>query len=152
MFQVKIPGTEPFRRSFYFCFRKLQQTKNLIACRHTVHRNMEKAAELAHRNKEVRCDQHDKQTSGKRHLSRRQLRHRNCHSGCSTSIGNQIHNRDGVELHRQHLHRNFAELLGFPIHLLLFPAIRFIYFQCSQSLQIFQKRITEAGVLPPIFR
>ena len=61
------PGTDNFtvlRKApcFLFCFGKIQQTEDLIACRHAVHRNMKEAAKLPHRDEEIRREQDNQKT------------------------------------------------------------------------------------------
>lgn len=74
------------------------------------------------------------------------------HTQRCTAIGNDIHDRDGIELHGQDLHGDLAEFFRFLIHDVVAQAIRLIDFQRGQPLQILQKGIAELCVLPPIAR
>ena len=58
-----------------------------------------------------------------------ELRHRHDNPRCCTAIGDQIHNGDGIELHRQHLHGDAAEFFRLRVHLPVFKRIRLINFQ-----------------------
>ncbi len=74
------------------------------------------------------------------------------HTQRCTAIGNDIHDRDGIELHGQDLHGDLAEFFRFLIHDVVAQAIRLIDFQRGQPLQILQKGIAELCILPPIAR
>lgn len=112
---------------------------------------MKKAAELPHRDEEIRRQQANQKTSGKRDISRLKLCCRHNHPQCRAAVSNQIHNRNGIKLHRQYLHGNFAEFFRLAIHFLMFKTVGLIDFKRRKSLQIFQKGIAKRRVLPPIF-
>ena len=130
--------------------REINQPENLVTGRHTVHRDMEKTAQLPHGKKEIRGEQNDHQTSGQPHMSRLALGYRHNHAESRSPIGDQIHDRDGVELHGQHLHGNFPEFLGSLVHLLMFEFVSLVNFQCRQPLQVFQKGISQSRVFSPV--
>ena len=74
------------------------------------------------------------------------------HAQRCTAIGNDVHDRDGIELHGQDLHGDLAEFFRFLIHDVVAQAIRLIDLQRGQPLQILQKGIAELCVLSPIAR
>ena len=112
-----------------FVFRQVQQAEDLIAGSHAVHGDVEKAAQLPHGEEKVCRQQDNQQTAGQRDMVIYILRHRHNHPQRRPAVGNQIHNRDGVELHGQHLHGDFAKLLGFHIHLFVFEFVRLVDFE-----------------------
>ena len=111
---------------------------------------MEEAPQLAHRQEEIRRQQHDRQASRQADAPARQLRHRHHHAQRRAAIGDNIHDGDGIELHRQHLHRDLPEILGGGVHLLMALFIRLIDLQRRQTLQILKERIAQRGILAPI--
>ena len=74
------------------------------------------------------------------------------HTQRCAAIGNDVHDRDGIELHGQDLHGDLAEFFRFLIHDVVAQAICLIDFQRGQPLQILQKGIAELRVLPPVAR
>ena len=80
-----------------------------------------------------------------------ELGHRQNHPQGRAAVGNQIHHGDGVQLHGQHLHGDFPELLRLFLHLLLLKAVRLVDFQGGQPLQVLQEGVAQGGVLPPVF-
>ena len=131
---------------------QVEQAENLIARGHAVHGNMEKRAELAHGDEKVRRQQDDEQRARKVDLPRAQLRCGHDDAERRAAVGDEVHDRDGVELHRKNLHRDLAELFGLDVHLIIFEGVGLIDFQGRQALQIFKKRVAERRVLPPVFR
>ena len=131
---------------------QVEQAENLIARGHAVHGNMEKRAELAHGDEKVRRQQDDEQRARKVELPRAQLRCGHDDAERRAAVGDEVHDRDGVELHRKNLHRDLAELFGLDVHLIIFEGVGLIDFQGRQALQIFKKRVAERRVLPPVFR
>ena len=113
---------------------------------------MEKRAELAHGDEKVRRQQDDEQRARKVDLPRAQPRCGHDDAERRAAVGDEVHDRDGVELHRKDLHRNLAELFGLDVHLIIFEGVGLIDFQGRQALQIFKKRVAERRVLPPVFR
>ena len=132
--------------------RQIEQAKDLFACCHAVHGNVEKRAELPHGNEKVCRQQDDQQRTGERNMPRAVLRCCENHAQRCTAIGNDVHDRDGIELHGQDLHGDLAEFFRFLIHDVVAQAIRLIDFQRGQPLQILQKGIAELRVLPPVAR
>ena len=132
--------------------RQIEQAKDLFACCHAVHGNVEKRAELPHGNEKVRRQQDDQQRARERDMPRAVLRRCKNHAQRCAAIGNDIHDRDGIELHGQDLHSDLAEFFRFLIHDVVAQAIRLIDFQRGQPLQILQKGIAELCILPPIAR
>ena len=139
-----------YTRLSLWIFRKLQQTKNLVACRHSIHRNMEIGTKLTHRDEEIRRQQHDQQASCEVNSPARIFSHRNDHPQCRSEISNDIHNRDRIELHPQHFHCDLAETFRRRVHLKIFLRIRLINLERRQSLQIFEKSVTKTCILRPI--
>ena len=114
--------------------RQIQQSENLLTGRHTIHGNMKKGTQLPHGNKEISRQKDDEQASGQIHFSRMHPAHRKDDSQCSTAISDKIHDRNRIQLHRQHFHGDLTELFRFRIHFLIFKSIRLIDFQSRQPL------------------
>lgn len=70
------------------------------------------------------------------------------HAQRRAAIGDDVHDRDGIELHGQDLHGDLTKLLRFLVHDVVAQAVRLIDFQRGQSLQILQKGIAELCILP----
>ena len=96
------------------------------------HGNVEKRAELPHGNEKVRRQQDDQQRTGERDMPRTVLRRCEDYTQRCTAIGNDIHDRDGIELHGQDLHSDLAEFFRFLIHDVVAQSIRLIDFQRGQ--------------------
>ena len=131
---------------------QVQQAEDLVARRHAVHRDVEEAAELPHRDEKIRRKQNDQQTARERDVPARVLRHGHDHAERRAAVGDQVHDRDRVELHRQHLHRDPAELLGLHVHLVVLEAVRLVDLQRRQPLQVLEEGVAQRGVLPPVLR
>ena len=112
---------------------------------------MKEGAELSHGDKEIRRKENDEQTSRKSDMTAFVLRRRHDNAKRRTAVGDEIHDRDGVELHGQHLHGNLSEFLRLPVHLLIFEAVRLIDLQRGQPLQIFKESVAQRRVLSPVF-
>ena len=109
-------------------FRQVEQAEDLVAGCHAVHRDVEKGAELPHRDEEICCQHDDEQCARKRHIVRAELHCRENHAQRRAAIGDQIHDGDGVELHGQHLHGDLAELFGLFVHFVVPGRICLIVF------------------------
>ena len=79
------------------------------------------------------------------------LPHRQDNPQCSTAISDKVHDNNGVQLHGEDFHGNFAEAFGLLVHLLMLVGIRLINFEGGKPLQVFQKRIAQGGILTPVF-
>ena len=101
----------------------IKQIKNLIACRHSVHCNMEKTAELTHRNKEICRKKYYEKATRHINIATRKLCYGKNHSDSRSAVCNQVHNRNGIKLHCQHFHRYFSEFFGFNIHFIIFEFV-----------------------------
>ena len=111
---------------------------------------MEEGAELTHGNEEIRRKQDDQQAARQGNMARPQLRGRQNDAQRRAAIGDDVHDADGVELHGQYLHGDFAELFGLLVHLPLLEAVGLIDFERRQALQVLKKRIAQRGILPPV--
>ena len=131
-------------------FGQIQQPENLVGSRHAVHGNVEVGTKHPHGQEEIRRQQDNKQTARQIHVPRPQLGSRQNHPQSSASIGNDIHDGDGIELHGQHLHGYLAEMLALLVHFPVLHFVRLINLGGGQPLQIFQEGITQSGILPPI--
>ena len=132
--------------------RQVEQAKDLVACCHAVHGDVEKRAELPHGNEKVCRQQDDQQRARERDMPRAVLRCRENNAQRRTAVGDDVHDRDGVELHGQDLHGDLTKLLRFLVHDVVAQAVRLIDLQRGQPLQILQKGIAELCILPPIAR
>ena len=132
--------------------RQVEQAKDLVACCHAVHGDVEKRAELPHGNEKVCRQQDDQQRARERDMPRTVLCRCEDHTQRCTAIGNDIHDRNGIELHGQDLHGDLTKLLRFLVHDVVAQAVRLIDLQRGQPLQILQKGIAELRVLPPVAR
>jgi len=112
---------------------------------------MEEGAELTHGNEEIRRKQDDQQAARQGNMARPQLRGRQNDAQRRAAIGDDVHDADGVELHGQYLHGDFAELLGFHVHFFVFELVRLVDFESRQPLQVFQESVAQRRVLPPVF-
>ncbi len=118
----------------------------------SIHGDVEETAKCPHGKKEFRGNQDQEQDPEQGHGVGPPCQDPQQHPKGSSPIGNKIHHRDGVQLHDQHPHGDFPEILRFLIHFFVPRLIRLIDFQCRQPLQILQERIPKRGVLPPVFR
>ena len=133
----QLPAGNPALRTLRaarFRLRQVEQAEDLVACGHAVHRDVEKRAELAHGDEEIRRQQDNQQRAAERDMPRAVLRRRHDDAERRAAVGDEVHDRDGVELHRQHLHRDAAELLGLHVHLLVLGLVRLIDLQRRESL------------------
>ena len=131
--------------------RQIQQAEDLAAGRHTVHGDVEEAAQHTHGQKEICRQQNDHQAACKLHMARAEPGHRQDHAQGRAAVGDEIHDGDGVELHSQHLHGDAAEMLGLFVHFPVLEFICLINFCSGQALQVFQEGIAQGGVLAPVF-
>ena len=113
---------------------QVQKAENFVTRGHAVHGNMEKRAELAHGDEKVRRQQDDEQRARKVDLPRAQLCCGHDDAERCAAVGDEVHDRDGVELHRKNLHRDLAELFGLDVHLIIFEGVGLIDFQGRQAL------------------
>ena len=112
---------------------------------------MEKRAEQSEGNKKLRRQENDAECRRNRNAPCGKLICCGDDTGSSSSVGNHIHNGNGIELHTEHLHRDAPEVFRFSVHLLGFCLIRLIYFQRCQSLKVFQKPVAEPCISAPVF-
>ena len=141
------------RRGVLFAVLRLfcrQQTENFLCRSCTVHGNVEVAAQQPQRQEKVCRQQQNGQGGGQFQLSRRKGRHGADDTQPCAAVGHQVHQGDRVQLHGQHPHGDFAEALGFGVHLFVLPAVGLINFQGGQSLNVLQKAVAQRGVLAPV--
>ena len=100
---------------------------------HSVHRDMEEGAELAHGDKEIGGQQQDQQAAGKRDLPGGVLRRRQDNPERRAAVGDEIHDRDRVELHDENLHRDFMEFFRLFVHLGVFKFVCLINLELKDS-------------------
>ena len=81
-----------------------------------------------------------------------ELGRRQDHTQRRTTVGDEVHNSDRVELHGQHFHGNAPEMLRLLVHFFVLKTVCLIDLRGGQALEVFQKGITQGGVLAPIFR
>ena len=112
---------------------------------------MEVGAQQPHGKKKVRRKQDDEQTPGQGDAARRILGGRHDNAQRRAAVGDQIHDRNGIELHGQHFHGDLAEIFRLFVHFLLFELVRLIDFQRGQPLQVFQKCVAHGRILAPVF-
>ena len=134
-----------------FLLRQVQQPEDFLAGCHAVHGDVEERAQQPHGQKEIRRKDKQQQAARQVHAAPLKLGHRQNHPQGRAAIGNQVHDGDGVQLHGQHLHGDFPELLRLLLHLLLLKAVRLVDFQSGQPLQVLQEGVAQGGVLPPVF-
>ena len=132
-------------------FRHIQKKKNLVAGRHSVHRDVKKRAQKTQRDKKLSRQKKKRQDTGQPDLPMRKFSDRLDHAHSCTSVGHDIHHAGRIELHSQHLHRNAPELLRFLVHFLRFLFICLIDFQRRQSLQILQEAVSQSCIHAPVF-
>ncbi len=130
--------------------RQIQQPENFVAGGHAVHGDVEKASQLPHGDEEVRRQQNNQKASRQGHFPSPKLGHRHDDSQRRAAVGNQVHDGDGVQLHGQHFHGDFAEFLRFLVHFLILEAVRLVDFQGGQALEVLQKGIPQRRVLAPV--
>ena len=113
---------------------------------------MEEGSELAHRQEEVCREQHDckRLEDGDRACGKSGKRDPDAR--CSAAQGDNVHNDDGVELHREHFHRDDAEVLCLLVHRLVARPVSPIDLERRESFEILEEGIAELGVLVPIGR
>ena len=87
----------------------------------------------------------------KAHPSPRQLPQGDDHARRRPSVGDDVHDAGGIELHGQHLHGDPPEFLGLLVHLPGLLLIRLINLQGSQALEIFQEAVPQLCVNAPVF-
>ena len=76
--------------------RMNQKPEYLSARRHPVHRNVEEAAKLPHREKEIRRQKDDEQTSPKPGMPATVLQQRHNDTKCCSAVCDNVHNRDRI--------------------------------------------------------
>jgi hypothetical protein len=131
---------------------KLQEMEDLARGSNAVHRDMEERSELAHRQEEVSREQHDckRLEDGDRACGK--SRERDPDACRSAAQSDDVHHNDGVELHREHFHRDDAEVLCLPVHRLMARPVSPIDLERRESFEILEKGIAELGVLVPVGR
>ena len=102
--------------------RQVQQAEDLVAGGHAVHGNVEKGAQLAHGDEKVRRQQDDEQRTRKVDFPCAKLRCGHDDAERRAAVGDKVHDGDGVELHGENLHGDFAELFGLRVHLVILEA------------------------------
>lgn len=113
---------------------------------------MKVAAEKAHRKEEIRGQKQDHQAARKRDVAGCKARDGDNGAERRAAVGDEVHDGDGVELHRQHTHCDLPELLGLAVHLLVARGVRLIDFQSREPLQVFEEGVAHLRVLAPVFR
>ena len=68
------------------------------------------------------------------------------------TIGDEVHDDDRVQLHREHAHGHAAEGLGFLVHLVRLGLVRLKDLQGREALEILKETVAKLGVLLPIRR
>ena len=129
---------------------QVQQGKDLIAGSHAVHRDVEKRAELAHGQEKICRQKNDGEAAPERNAPRAEFKNGQHHAQRRPAVCHEIHDGDGIELHRQHFHGDPAEFFRLPVHLLLLIAVGLIDLQCGQPLQVFQKSVSQCRILAPV--
>ena len=130
---------------------QIQQAEYLVARRHAVHGYVEIAAQQAHGDEEVRRQQYYQKAAVRPYFPARELRRRQYDAQRRAAVGDEIHDGDGVELHREDFHRYLAKALRLLVHLLLLELVRLVYLQRRQPLQILQEGVPQRRVLTPVF-
>ena len=132
-------------------FGQVQQLKDLIAGGHAVHSYMEVGPQRAHGQEEIRRQQQDAERAAQADMTDRQLPRGDTDAQRRTAVGDDVHHNDGVQLHGQHLHRHFAEVLGLAVHGLVAGFVGLVDLQGGQALQVFKEAIAQGGILAPVF-
>ncbi len=130
--------------------RQAQQPEDLLARGHAVHRHVEERPQLAHGNEVVRRQQDDGEAPSQVNRAGSHLRERHRHAGGRPAIRHEVHDRDGVELHREHAHRDAPELLGLLVHLRLLELVGLVDLERGEALEVLKERVSELGVLAPV--
>lgn len=132
-------------------FRQIQQLKNFIAGGHAVHGDVEIRPQRAHGQEEIRRQQQNAERTLQTHAAGGKLFSRHGNAQRRAAVGDDVHNDDGVQLHRQDFHRHLAEMLGLAVHGRMAGFVCLVDFECGQPLKVFQKAVTQRGVLAPVF-
>ena len=132
-------------------FRQIQQPENFVRGSHSVHGNVEIGAQDAHGQEEVCRQKDDENTPGQVYPACPELGGSKNHTQSRTAVGNQVHNGDGIELHGQNLHSDFAEMLALLIHFPVLEGICPVDLCGGQTLEVFQEGVAQGCVFAPIF-
>ena len=76
--------------------RELQKPEYFPARRHPIHRNVKKTAKLPHREKEIRRQKDDEQTSAKPGMTATVLQQCRGDAKCCSAVCDNVHNRDRI--------------------------------------------------------
>ena len=112
---------------------------------------MEVAAELSHGEKEIRGQKDHEKAGRQTEISSHEGAGRQHDADRCAAAGEKVHDDDGIELHREHFHRDYSEMLRFLVHLLVFELVRLVDLESRHALQVFEEGAAELGVLAPIF-
>ena len=129
---------------------QVEQLENFVAGGHAVHRNVEVRPQRAHRQEEIRRQQNDAERARQRHAARSELLRGHDDAQRRAAVGDDVHDDDRVELHRQHLHRHLAEVLGLTVHGRVAGLVGLINLERGQPLQVLQKAVAQRSVLAPV--
>ena len=132
-------------------FGQVQQAEDFVAGGHAVHGDVEERAQQPHGDEKVGGQQQNQQRPVQGDAAGGKLGSRQNRPQGRAAIGDEVHDGDGVELHGQHLHGDAPELLGLAVHLLLLVCVGLVDFQSGETLEVFQKAVTQGGVLAPVF-
>ena len=141
-----------FRDSLVFLvrLRKIQKPENLVGSRHAVHGDMEERTQQTHGQEEIRRQQKDQDAACQIHMTGPKLGSRQNDAQSPAAIGDEIHHGNGIELHGQHFHGDFPELLALLVHFPVLEPVCLIDFRGGQTLQVFQERIAQGRILSPV--
>ena len=132
-------------------FLHVQNPKNLIACGHTVHGNVEERTEQPQRNKKFRSKQDHCKGPRKIHGAVTIFEDGDDHTDGGSPVCDDIHDTDRIELHSQYFHGDFSETLCLQVHFISFAAVRLVNLERRKSLKIFQETVAKFCINSPIF-
>ena len=130
--------------------RQVQQLENVVAGGHAVHGNVEVRPQRAHRQEEIRRQQNDAERARQCYAVCIELMRGHDDAQRRAAVGDDVHDDDRVELHRQHLHRHLAEVLGLTVHGRVAGLVGLINLERGQPLQVLQKAVAQRSVPAPV--
>ena len=111
---------------------------------------MKVASESPHGQEEIRRKQDHKYHRSQANLSVYERLTRKRNAKCCSAIRKEIHDDNGIKLHRKNLHGNHPEVLGFRIHLFILISICFIGFKGGHPLEILKESTSKLRIPVPI--
>ena len=130
--------------------RRVQDGEHLVGHGHAVHCRVKERPQRSQGNEELGRQEHECKRSEEGHLPCRILHERHDDANRGSPVGEDIHDRHGVQLHGQKPHGRPAKAFRLAVHILVPALVGAIYLERGQALQVLQKRCAQIGVGAPI--